>query len=81
MTDAHSVFARTKSKNIADTAAYDAVVNLLKRSTLSSILQLGNRNIDGILEELRLDKAHIATLEKEIQRLDKHIKTKITKEK
>ena len=49
MTNAYSVFARTKPKNIVDRANYDTVVNLLKRSTLSSVLTIKNHLIPAML--------------------------------
>ena len=58
MTNAYSVFARTKPKNIVDRANYDTVVNLLKRSTLSSVLKIKyNVSVDKIFEVIEAIKA------------------------
>jgi len=58
MTNAYSVFARTKPKNIVDRANYDTVVNLLKRSSLSSVLKIKhNVSVDKIFEVIEAIKA------------------------
>ena len=82
MTNAFTVFAKTEPNNIADNAPYHAVINLLQRSSLSSVLALGHeKSIDNLLDELQQNQKDIATLNNEVKRLDKLLKTKQPKEK
>ena len=81
MINAFTVFAKTEPNNIADNAPYHAVINLLQRSALSSVLALGNRqSIDNLLDELQQNQKDMAILNNEVKRLDKLLKAKKPKE-